>query len=239
MFVREWRLALIALVVFPFVGVAVRVDRPPALPDQQALAGEDRRAERAPARGVLGDEDRQGVRPRGARGRALRPRQPPAARPGPQGPPHRRDHRAAHGGAGRLRHHGRALVRRPPGHRRRDDARRLLLVHGRAGAALRPRAPALAHHEHRSSSRPRRSSACSRSSTCRRPSPTGPAPVALPGFRERCASRTSAFRYPGSPRPHAARHHARRPPRRGGRLRGHERRRQVDADRPASRASTT
>ena len=66
MFVREWRLAVIALVVFPFVGVAVRVDRPPALPHQQAVAGEGRRAERAPARGVLGHQDRQGVRARGA-----------------------------------------------------------------------------------------------------------------------------------------------------------------------------
>src|SRR5439155_1417044 len=46
-------------------------------------------------------------------------------------------------------YHGRALVRRPPGHLRRDHARRFLLVHGRGGPALRAGAAALPNRQHR------------------------------------------------------------------------------------------
>ncbi len=125
------------------------LDRPPPLPHQQALAAEDRRAERAASRGVLGHEDRQGVRTGGARGRAIRPRQPRAPLPGAQGPSHRRDHGPAHGGAGRLRHHGSPLVRRPASHQRRDDPGRFLLVHGGGRAPLRTGSTALADRQHR------------------------------------------------------------------------------------------
>ena len=54
---------------------------------------------------------------------------------------------------------------------------------------------------------------------------------ALPGFHQALRFEDVSFRYPGSPEPHAARHHAGGPARRGGGLRGDERGGQVDADR--------
>ena len=186
MFVRDWRLAVIALVVFPFIGAGGALDRTPPLPHQPA-----RHSGRSPSSTCCctrRSRARRSSRPSGAR--RTRSSASTASTAGLLSlalKDHRTDELteplmevlAAFG------HHGRPLVRRPPGHRRHDDARRFLLVHGRGRAALRAGPTALADRQHRPAVDRVRRAGLRDPRLCRRPSPTGRTPCVLDGVPRR------------------------------------------------------
>ena len=145
---------------------------PAALLHQPADAGADRRAEHGPPGGARRHQDRQGLRPRGARAGSLRPGQPPAARAVAEGPPRGRAVRAPHGDPRRPRADGHPLVRGLPGDPGRHDARHALLLRDGHPDALRPRAQALPDRQPRPADHARPPSGSSRSSPSSRRSRT-------------------------------------------------------------------
>ena len=203
---------------------------PAALHHQPPDAGADRRAEHGAPGSDRRHQDRQGVRPRGARAGPLRPGQSPAAGALAEGSPRRRALRADHGDPGGARADGHPLVRRLPGDPGRHDARHPLLVRHGHPDALRPGPEAVPDRQ------PRPADHALRRADLRDPRPRA--------RRRRRAGRGHAGRLPPGDRVRprvvpvrgrrdgAQGHLPDRPAGRGGRAGGHERRRQVDPDGP-------